>query len=214
MGEDGGQGAVKDRPLIGAVGEQFPEKGKQTEQCRQQLEAAVAILNVGGGDDAVQQKALGIDQDMALLQIITGTLAQAVKIYQDAAAEREQLLEENRMLKAELRERYNFEGIVGNSPAIQAIFQTIVSVAPTRSTVLIRGESGTGKELIANAIHYNSPRAEGPFVRVNCAAIPEQLLEAELFGYRKGSFTGAISDRKGKFVVADGGTIFLDEPSA
>ena len=151
------------------------------------------------------------DQDMALLQIITGTLAQAVKIYQDAAAEREQLLEENRMLKAELRERYNFEGIVGNSPAIQAIFQTIVSVAPTRSTVLIRGESGTGKELIANAIHYNSPRAEGPFVRVNCAAIPEQLLEAELFGYRKGSFTGAISDRKGKFVVADGGTIFLDE---
>ena len=151
------------------------------------------------------------DQDMALLQIITGTLAQAVKIYQDAAAEREQLLEENRMLKAELRERYNFDGIVGNSPAIQAIFQTIVSVAPTRSTVLVRGESGTGKELIANAIHYNSPRSEGPFVRVNCAAIPEPLLEAELFGHVKGSFTGAIADRKGKFVLADGGTIFLDE---
>ena len=151
------------------------------------------------------------DQDMALLQIITGTLAQAVKIYQDAAAEREQLLEENRMLKAELRERYNFDGIVGNSPAIQEIFQTIVSVAPTRSTVLVRGESGTGKELIANAIHYNSPRSEGPFVRVNCAAIPEPLLEAELFGHVKGSFTGAIADRKGKFVLADGGTIFLDE---
>ena len=151
------------------------------------------------------------DQDMALLQIITGTLAQAVKIYQDAAAEREQLLEENRMLKAELRERYNFDGIVGNSPAIQAIFQTIVSVAPARSTVLVRGESGTGKELIANAIHYNSPRSEGPFVRVNCAAIPEPLLEAELFGHMKGSFTGAIADRKGKFVLADGGTIFLDE---
>ena len=151
------------------------------------------------------------DQDMALLQIITGTLAQAVKIYQDAAAERELLLEENRMLKAELRERYNFDGIVGNSPAIQAIFQTIVSVAPTRSTVLVRGESGTGKELIANAIHYNSPRAEGPFVRVNCAAIPEPLLEAELFGHLKGSFTGAVADRKGKFVLADGGTIFLDE---
>ena len=151
------------------------------------------------------------DQDMALLQIITGTLAQAVKIYQDAAAEREQLLEENRMLKAELRERYNFDGIVGNSPAIQEIFQTIVSVAPTRSTVLVRGESGTGKELIANAIHYNSPRSEGPFVRVNCAAIPEPLLEAELFGHMKGSFTGAIADRKGKFVLADGGTIFLDE---
>jgi Nif-specific regulatory protein len=151
------------------------------------------------------------DQDMALLQIITGTLAQAVKIYQDAAAERERLLEENRMLKAELRERYNFDGIVGNSPAIQAIFQTIVSVAPARSTVLVRGESGTGKELIANAIHYNSPRSEGPFVRVNCAAIPEPLLEAELFGHVKGAFTGAIADRKGKFVLADGGTIFLDE---
>ena len=151
------------------------------------------------------------DQDMALLQIITGTLSQAVKIYQDVAAAREQLLEENRLLKAELRERYNFEGIVGNSPEIQAIFQTIASVAPTRSTVLVRGESGTGKELIAHAIHYNSPRAEGPFVKVNCAAIPEQLLEAELFGYRKGSFTGATSDRKGKFLQADGGTIFLDE---
>jgi len=151
------------------------------------------------------------EQDLSLLQIVAGTLAQAVKIYRSHVEERSALLEENRLLRAELRERHDFDHIVGNSVAIQKVFQTIISVAPARATVLIRGESGTGKELIAHAIHFNSPRADGPFVRVNCAAIPEQLLEAELFGHRKGAFTGAISDRKGKFVIADGGTIFLDE---
>lgn len=151
------------------------------------------------------------EQILSLLNIVAGTLAQAVKIYRGHVAERNLLLEENRMLRAELRTRHKFDHIVGNSAAIQRVFQTIVSVAPTRATVLVRGESGTGKELIAHALHFNSPRADGPFVRVNCAAIPEQLLEAELFGHRKGSFTGAVADRKGKFVIADGGTIFLDE---
>ena len=153
------------------------------------------------------------DADIALLQIIAGTLSQAVKIYQDAAREKARLVRENELLREELRTRsnYRFDNIVGSSAAMQEVFHTVVSVAPSRSTVLIRGESGTGKELIANAIHYSSPRADRPFVRVNCAAIPEQLLEAELFGHVKGSFTGAVADRKGKFVLADGGTIFLDE---
>jgi Nif-specific regulatory protein len=151
------------------------------------------------------------DQDMSLLQIVAGTLAQAVKIYRSHVEERHLLIEENRLLRAELRTRHKFDHIVGNSTAIQRVFRTILSVAPTRATVLIRGESGTGKELIAHAIHFNSPRCDGPFVRVNCAAIPEQLLEAELFGHRKGSFTGAVADRKGKFVIGDGGTVFLDE---
>ncbi len=151
------------------------------------------------------------EQDMSLLQIIAGTLAQAVKIYRSHIDERNVLLEENRLLRAELRTRHKFDHIIGNSSAIQRVFQTIVGVAPTRATVLIRGESGTGKELIAHAIHFNSLRSEQSFVRLNCAAIPEHLLEAELFGHRKGSFTGAVSDRKGKFVIADGGTIFLDE---
>jgi Nif-specific regulatory protein len=151
------------------------------------------------------------DDDMGLLQIVGSTLSQAVKIHRGVAQERAKLLQENRLLREELGTRYQFNNIVGSSPAMEKVFAIIQNVAPTRSTVLIRGESGTGKELIAHAIHFNSPRAQKPFVRVNCAAIPEHLLEAELFGHVKGSFTGAVADRKGKFVLADGGTIFLDE---
>ncbi len=152
-----------------------------------------------------------LDDDMGLLQIVASTLSQAVKIYRGVVQEKEKLVRENTMLRQELVTRYRFDNIVGSSPAMQKVFSIVTNVAPTRSTVLIRGESGTGKELIAHAIHFNSPRRGGPFVRVNCAAIPEQLLEGELFGHVKGSFTGAVSDRKGKFVLADGGTIFLDE---
>jgi Nif-specific regulatory protein len=148
---------------------------------------------------------------MSLLKIVASSLAQAVKIHQGVAQEKARLLQENKRLQEELGNRYRFHDIVGSSPAMQSVYSIISNVAPTRSTVLIRGESGTGKELIAQAIHYDSPRSDRPFVRVNCAAIPEQLLEAELFGHVKGSFTGALSDRKGKFVLADGGTIFLDE---
>jgi Nif-specific regulatory protein len=151
------------------------------------------------------------EEDLELLQIVASTLSQAVKIYREAQHERDVLIEENRLLREELRSRFRLDNIVGNSEAMQAVLHTVVSVAPTRSTVLLRGESGTGKELIAHAIHFNSPRADRPFVSVNCAAIPEHLLEAELFGHVKGAFTGAIADRKGKFILADGGTIFLDE---
>ena len=152
-----------------------------------------------------------LNEDMSLLQIVAGTFSQAVKIHRGLAQEKATLLEENQLLREELGTRYRFDNIVGSSPAMQAVYSIISNVAPTRSTVLIRGESGTGKELFAHAIHSNSPRAKKPFVRVNCAAIPETLLEAELFGHVKGSFTGAIADRKGKFQLADSGTIFLDE---
>ena len=151
------------------------------------------------------------NDDLAFLEILANTLSQAVKIYRDVARQKDQLLQENRLLREELGTLYKFDNIVGASPAMQRVFAVISSVARTRSTVLIRGESGTGKELIAHAIHYGSPRADRSFVRVNSAAIPDNLLEAELFGHVKGSFTGAIADRKGKFVLADGGTIFLDE---
>ena len=152
-----------------------------------------------------------LEDDMSLIQIVASTLSQAVKIYRGVAREKARLLQENTLLREELVTRYRFDNIVGSSPAMQKVFSIVTNVAPTRSTVLIRGESGTGKELIAHAIHFNSPRRDRPFVRVNCAAIPEHLLEAELFGHVKGSFTGAVADRKGKFVLADGGTIFLDE---
>jgi two-component system response regulator AtoC len=127
------------------------------------------------------------------------------------AEERERLRRENRRLQQTIQERYSFDNMIGRSPAMQEIFATIVKVAEYKTTVLITGESGTGKELIARAIHYHSPRARGPLVTVNCGAIPESLLESELFGHRKGAFTDAIRDKRGLFEEAHEGSIFLDE---
>src|SRR5213079_764492 len=111
----------------------------------------------------------------------------------------------------ELRERYDFSNFVGTSGPMRQIFEQVAQVAGTNTTVLVRGESGTGKELIAHAIHYSSLRAKKPFVKVSCAALPDSLIESELFGYEKGAFTGAESRKKGRFELADGGTLFLDE---
>jgi len=122
-----------------------------------------------------------------------------------------QLEEENVSLRKKVEERYGLEGLVGKSPQMLKIYDLIETVSQTDATVLIHGESGTGKELVANAIHFQSPRKKGPFVKVNCAALPETLLESELFGHEKGAFTGALRQRKGRFEMADGGTLFLDE---
>jgi len=127
------------------------------------------------------------------------------------AFERRQLLQENVNLKNEVSARYRFENIIGSSPPMQAVYRLVARCAPTNSTVLLRGESGTGKELVARAIHYNSLRKDRPFVTVDCASLSENLLESELFGHVKGSFTGAVSNKKGLFETADGGTLFLDE---
>jgi transcriptional regulator with GAF, ATPase, and Fis domain len=121
------------------------------------------------------------------------------------------LEDENRQLREELGRRYQFENIIGRSPPMQEIFATVMRVAPTRATVLLAGESGVGKDLIARAIHYHSPRRDRPFVKINCTALPENLMESELFGYEKGAFTGAVSSKPGKFEHADTGTAFLDE---
>ena len=118
---------------------------------------------------------------------------------------------ENIHLREELRERYDFSNMVGSSGGMRQVYEQISQVAGTNTTVLIRGESGTGKELIAHAIHYNSPRAKKPFVKVSCAALPDTLIESELFGYEKGAFTGAQSRKSGRFEMAEGGTLFLDE---
>jgi two-component system, NtrC family, response regulator PilR len=118
---------------------------------------------------------------------------------------------QNQNLREELHERYEFNGLIGRGAKMQAIFDLIRRVAGTGSTIMISGESGTGKELLARAIHYNSGRGEGPFVSLNCGALPDELLESELFGHMKGSFTGATTNKKGLFEVARGGTIFLDE---
>jgi DNA-binding NtrC family response regulator len=121
------------------------------------------------------------------------------------------LREENRSLREALGQRYEFKNIVARSPKMQEVLATIERVAPTNSTVLLGGESGVGKDMIARAIHQHSRRAAGPFIKINCTAIPENLLESELFGFEKGAFTGAVSSKPGKFELADKGTIFLDE---
>ncbi|MDA8099161.1 MAG: sigma-54 dependent transcriptional regulator [Nitrospiraceae bacterium] len=127
------------------------------------------------------------------------------------AVERSRLSREIRSLRTEVEDRYQFGNIIGRNPRMQDIFQIVNTVAETDATVLIHGESGTGKELIARAIHYNSRRKEKPFVVVSCSALPEALLESELFGHERGAFTGAIRQRIGRFEMAEGGTIFLDE---
>jgi DNA-binding NtrC family response regulator len=129
----------------------------------------------------------------------------------EKALEVRKLRDENRELREALGQRYQFENIIGRSGAMQEIFATVTRVAPTRATVLLAGESGVGKDMIARAIHQHSPRKDRPFVKINCTAIPENLMESELFGYEKGAFTGANVSKPGKFEQADTGTVFLDE---
>ena len=154
---------------------------------------------------------VSLEDDARLMSIIASLIAQAVRLRQDAEEDRQRLMHENTRLQEELRDRFRPANIIGRSSAMQGVFDMIAQVASSEATVLIRGESGVGKEMVANAIHYNSRRAQKPFVKVNCAALPETLIESELFGHEKGAFTGATTQRKGRFELAHGGTIFLDE---
>lgn len=135
------------------------------------------------------------------------------KVIVARAIDHYKLLRRNRELEEEIRSRYSFQNIIGKSQAMEKVFYIVEKIAPSKSTVLITGESGTGKELIAKAIHYQSPRRDNPFVSVNCGALPETLLESELFGHERGAFTGAVQQRKGRFELAHEGTLFLDEIS-
>ncbi len=146
-----------------------------------------------------------------MLSVVASMTAQAVKVEHLIESERARLLDENTHLRQELRERYDFGHIVGSSGPMRRVYEQVTQVARANTTVLLRGESGTGKEMVAHAIHYNSLRAGKPFVRVSCAALPETLIESELFGYERGAFTGANARKKGRFELADGGTLFLDE---
>ncbi|UCC80876.1 MAG: sigma-54-dependent Fis family transcriptional regulator [Candidatus Zixiibacteriota bacterium] len=136
-----------------------------------------------------------------------------LEVVVNKALEYKSLRIENRNLKKEIGEKYSFENIVGRSAVMRDIFELIRRASPSDSTILINGESGTGKELVARAIHYNSARADAPFIKMNCAALPEGLIESELFGHEKGAFTGAIRSTRGRFEMADGGTLLLDEIS-
>ncbi len=125
--------------------------------------------------------------------------------------EKQLLVLQNRELRQQLHDKYDFPGLIGNTPEMQLVFKTITDIAPTVATVLICGETGTGKELVANAIHYNSDRRNKSFIALHCASLSEGVLESELFGHEKGAFTGAMSQRRGRFELADGGSLFLDE---
>lgn len=146
-----------------------------------------------------------------LLSVIATMVARQVINLEKIRLEKEQLREENKRLRGELENKYRITDIIGNSNKMREVYQMISQVCRSNATVLIRGESGTGKELIANAIHYNSARVKNPFVKINCAALPQTLIESELFGHEKGAFTGAIKQKMGKFELANKGTIFLDE---
>jgi len=161
--------------------------------------------------DRLFSERISLKEDVRLLSIIASMIAQAVRVRQSAQEERRRLLEENIRLQERLKDRFKPANIIGNSREMQVVYDLIFQVSKSNTTVLIRGESGTGKELVAHAIHYNSLRATKPFVKVNCAALPGALIESELFGHEKGAFTGALNRRKGRFELAHGGTIFLDE---
>lgn len=152
-----------------------------------------------------------LKDDEYLLTAIAYFIGPAVKLKQNTNEEKKRLIEENINLRNELKDKYKVDNMVGNSPVMVEIYKKVLQVSKSNATVLLRGESGTGKELIAKAIHFNSNRADGPFIKVSCAALPENLLEDELFGHVKGAFTGASENRIGRFELASGGTLFLDE---
>jgi DNA-binding NtrC family response regulator len=180
--------------LLAAVRRVTPEVAVIVMTAYGTIETAVAAIKAGAAD--YLPKPLNLDE-----------LLHRVR----AVQERERLLAVNRELRLALSERHRVDGIIGESGRMQEALSLVHRVAGSDATVLIQGESGTGKELLAKAIHYASPRASGPLVKVNCAALPESLLESELFGHEKGAFTGALASRQGRFELAHGGTLFLDE---
>jgi len=161
--------------------------------------------------DRPYEAAYSLTAGKRLLSVIATMIASHVIKLETIRLERERLREENLRLQQELKTKYSFSNIIGNSNKMREVFQMISQVCKSTATVLIRGESGTGKELVASSIHYNSDRSRNPFVKVNCAALPVNLIESELFGHEKGAFTGAIKQKPGKFELADRGTLFLDE---
>lgn len=167
----------------------------------------VGVLSV----DRLFSQEISFEEDLRLLAVIASTIGQALRLHEMVMEEKRQLLDENQSLKKALKGRYSFQNLVGQSLRMQDVYEMVEAVSRGRTTVLLLGESGTGKELIARAIHFNSDRAERPFIKIDCAALPESLLESELFGHEKGAFTGAQAAKPGRFELADGGTLFLDE---
>ncbi|MGB5235029.1 MAG: nif-specific transcriptional activator NifA [Candidatus Macondimonas sp.] len=171
--------------------------------------STVGVLSVARG--APRGMSVRYERIVRLLKMAANLIGQTAHLHQHIGAERAALMEEKHRLQKQLQGKYRLENVIGVSKRMQEVFAEVHQVAASRSTALLRGESGTGKEVVARAIHFLSPRRERPFVSLNCAALSETLLESELFGHEKGSFTGATTERKGRFELAHGGTLFLDE---
>ena len=168
----------------------------------------VGVLSV---DREMDGEPGNFEADVRFLAMVANLIGQTTRLHDRVAAEREELMRRQHRLQKELQGKYSLDNVIGHSKRMQDVFAEVHQAAPGKSTVLLRGESGTGKEVIARSVHYLSPRKGAPFVKVNCAALSETLLESELFGHEKGSFTGATQERKGRFEMAQGGTLFLDE---
>ncbi len=202
---------IGDEPLF------LDRTGSRSALDRKTISFLCVPVKVGGetvgvlSADRLFEDRVPFDRDVQFLTIVAGSIAQAVRIGEMVRDEQQRLLDENLTLKSELKGRYRFDNIVGVSDRMQAVFGQVDRVSKSNATVILRGESGTGKEMIAGLIHYNSGRAGGPFIKLNCAALPETLLEAELFGHARGAFTGAVGEKRGRFELANGGTLFLDE---
>ena len=175
------------------------------------IKAGREIIGVLSLDQENQGDLRNFGNDVRFLSMVANLIGQTVRLHQKVAEDRANLMHEKQRLQSELHDKYSIENVIGQSKIMQSVFAEVHQVAPSKSTVLLRGESGTGKEAIARAIHYLSTRKDKPFIKVNCAALSETLLESELFGHEKGSFTGASQERKGRFEMAHGGTLFLDE---
>jgi len=175
------------------------------------IKVGTEIIGVLSIDRVAEGRGGKFQNDVFLLTMVANLIGQTVRLHQSVTAERTLLMQEQQRLKSELHGKYSLDNVVGYSKPMQEVFAQAHQAAPGHATVLLRGESGTGKEVVARGIHFLSPRKDGPFIKVNCAALTETLLESELFGHEKGAFTGAQAERKGRFELAHGGTLFLDE---
>ena len=221
-----GEGVTGQVVKIG-VAEIIPDIGKdgrflnRTIARKQDLAGPIAFICVPLKVDDEVVGALSVDRpfafgsalqkDLRLLSIVASIISQVLKINHMVRVEKEEILIRDQGRLRELRSRYRLDNVIGESEAIRKILAMAATAAKSRASILVTGETGTGKELIAKVVHYNSARASGPLIKVNCGALPEDLLESEIFGHIKGAFTGALHDRKGRFEMADGGTLFLDE---
>ncbi len=196
--------------FIDRTGAFSPSEGQRNAFIAVPIKTHDEVLGVLVGQRVVGAKSR-LNDDLRMLTMVAGLMAQALVLSRSISEEHARLRDETRRLQKAVRRRYSIDNVVGASKQMQEVFAEVHMVAPSRSTVLIRGESGTGKEAIARALHYLSPRKSAPFITVNCAALSESLLESELFGHERGAFTGATSERKGRFELANGGTLFLDE---